>query len=95
MTEQEFDEVLKKAMKQYVENSVENVEAFVDKEADVEFSDRFKRRMNRLFRERAGFKKAMHPEVDNWYERTRSRIVRGALVAADKTKKAFKRGNPT
>lgn len=95
MTEQEFDEVLKQAMKQYVEDTAEEVKALTADKPEVEFSDRFKRRMNRLFREQVGTKRAMHPEVDNWYERTRSCIVRGVLVTADKTKKAFKRGNPT
>jgi len=91
MTEQEFDSVLKKAFGQYVENE----EKLMEKESDIEFSDRFKKRINRLFRERVGSKKAMFPEVDNGYERTRSHIVRAELVAADKVKKAFKRGNPT
>lgn len=94
MTEQEFDGILKVALREYVENSVENEENLMENAPDYEFSDRFKRRMNRLFRERAGFKKAVHPEVDNGFERTRSRIVRAELVAIDKLKRAVKRGNP-
>ena len=95
MTEQEFDDVLKVALRKYVENTVENEEKLMANAPDFEFSDRFKRRMNRLFRERAGFKKAVHPEVDNGFERTRSHIVRAELVAIDKLKRAVKRGNPT
>lgn len=95
MTEQKFDDVLKVALRKYVENTVENEDKLMANAQDFEFSDRFKRRMNRLFRERAGFKKAVHPEVDNGFERTRSRIVRAELVAIDKLKRTVKRGNPT
>ena len=95
MTEQEFDNVLKVALRKSVVNSVENEEKLMENAPDYEFSDRFKRRMNRLFRERAGFKKAVHPEVDNCFERTRSHIVRAELVAIDKVKRVIKRGNPT
>ena len=38
-------------------------------------STRFKRRMNRLFREEAGMKRIPHPEVDTVWERLRSRCV--------------------
>lgn len=44
-----------------------------------EFSDRFKIRMNRIFREQAGIKNIPHPEVDNLYERVRSGIIGGSL----------------
>ena len=40
-----------------------------------EFSDRFKLKMNRVFREQAGIKNISHPEVDILYERIRSSIV--------------------
>ncbi len=42
---------------------------------ECEFSDRFKRKMNRVFRERVGTEKIPHPEVDNTYERIRSKII--------------------
>lgn len=38
------------------------------------FSKGFKRKMNRLFREEAGIENIPHPEVDNLWERMRSRI---------------------
>lgn len=42
----------------------------------ITFSNHFKRKMNRMFRERAGAQNDIpHPEVDNGYERLRSRIV--------------------
>lgn len=47
-----------------------------EKEYDTtEFSDRFKRRMNRMFREQVGSQRIPHPEVDNGWERLRSRVV--------------------
>lgn len=41
-----------------------------------EISVRGKRKINRLFREIIGSSKIPHPEVDNPYERVRSKIVR-------------------
>lgn len=38
-------------------------------------SKREKRRMNRFGREKIGLKNALHPEVDNAFERTRSKII--------------------
>lgn len=81
----------------YVENFSE-IECKIEKilsEPEVEFSDRFKKRMNRLFREKVGTKRAMYPEVDNCFERTRSHIVRAKLVAVGKVKRVMKIGNPT
>ena len=52
-----------------------------------EFSDRFKIRMNRVFRERAGIKNIPHPEVDNLYERVRSGIIRTYLLMAHRLQK--------
>ena len=40
----------------------------------IEFSKRHKRRINRIFRE-IGSKKIIYPEVDNYFERIRSRII--------------------
>ena len=95
MTEEQVDKVLSVAMRQYVENTVENVEASVESEPGIEFSDKFKKRINRLFREEVGSKRAMHPEVDNVYERMRSRVIRAKLVTENKLQKSLKRGNPT
>ena len=52
-----------------------------------EFSDRFKIRMNRIFREQAGIKKIPHPEVDNPYERVRSGIIRAYLLIINRITK--------
>lgn len=95
MTEEQVDKVLSVAMRQYVENTVENVEASVESEPGIEFSDKFKKRINRLFREEVGSKRAMYPEVDNAYERMRSRVIRAKLVTENKLQKSLKRGNPT
>jgi len=95
MTEEQVDKVLSVAMRQYVENTVENVEASVESEPGIEFSDNFKKRINRLFREEVGSKRAMYPEVDNVYERMRSRVIRAKLVTENKLQKSLKRGNPT
>ena len=95
MTEEQVDKVLSVAMRQYVENIVENVEASVESEPGIEFSDNFKKRINRLFREEVGSKRAMYPEVDNVYEMMRSRVIRVKLVTENKLQKSLKRGNPT
>ncbi len=52
-----------------------------------DFSDQFKIKMNRLFREKAGIKNIPHPEVDNLYERVRSSIIRAYLIIEDRHKK--------
>ena len=57
MTEEQVDKALSVAMRQYVENTVENVEASVESEPGIEFSDNFKKRINRLFREEVGSKR--------------------------------------
>lgn len=62
----------------------------IDKEQPCEFSDKFKKRMNRLFREQMGGNHALHPEVDNTYERIRSRILRLLLVLRHRLKTLFK-----
>ena len=54
-----------------------------------DFSDRFKIRINRIFREQAGIKKIPHPEVDNLYERVRSCIIRAFLLVIHRVKKKF------
>ena len=42
---------------------------------DIEISKHHKIQMNRLFRERVGGTYIPYPEVDNFYERVRSKIV--------------------
>lgn len=74
-----------------VENFVENMEKIPKSDSEMEYSDRFKKRMNRLFREQVGKKDAMYPEVDTTFEKVRSGIIRAAQVAAHKIKKVFKR----
>lgn len=46
-----------------------------------ELSNRIKKKMNRLFREQAGIENIPHPEVDNPFERIRSKIIRKYLLA--------------
>lgn len=75
-----FDKLLLQAINMCYEEQLE-VEEFSDEEKEaVEFSDALKKRMNRLFREKAGISNIPHPEVDNIYERVRSKIVRLLLV---------------
>lgn len=95
MTDEQLDKVLSVAMRRYVENTVENVETLRTSTDDIEFSDRFKKRINRLFREKVGSKRAMYPEVDNAYEKIRSKVIRTKLVTVNKLKKSLKRVNPT
>lgn len=52
-----------------------------------DFSDQFKIKMNRLFREKAGIKNIPHPEVDNLYERVRSSVIRAYLIMKDRFNK--------
>ena len=52
-----------------------------------EFSDKFKIKMNRVFREQAGIKNIPHPEVDNLYEEMRSGVVRTVLLIMHHIKK--------
>lgn len=51
-----------------------------------EISVRGRRKINRLFREIVGSSKIPHPEVDNYYERIRSKIVRKINVIKYKLK---------
>lgn len=56
----------------------------------MQFSKKFKKRMNRLFREQAGIKKIPHPEVDNLYERIRSWVIRAVLLSIHRIKKKLR-----
>ena len=49
-----------------------------------ELSVRARKRLNRMFREVVGSSNIPHPEVDNCYERTRSKIVRKINVLKHK-----------
>ena len=51
-----------------------------------EISVRGKRKINRIFREIFGGSRIPHPEVDNCYERIRSKIVRKINVLKHKLK---------
>ena len=72
-----------------------DVDAFLKEidsdDTEIEWSVKFKRKMNRLFRERVGSKRAMHPEVDNAYERIRSKIIYNFYRITDKIKKKCKK----
>ncbi len=42
---------------------------------EPEYSDRHKRKMNRIFRETAHCSKIPYPEVDNFFERFKSKVI--------------------
>ena len=44
-------------------------------EDKIIYSRRYKIRMNRVFREYGGLKRIPYPEVDNLFERIRSKVV--------------------
>lgn len=77
-----FDELVYVAFNKLSEEQVAQLDKEIEKiDLDsITFSDRFKRKMNRVFREQAGAENIPHPEVDNAYERIHSRIVRFCLV---------------
>ena len=65
----------------YEEMGIELIDPKILEEFDnlpkekVVLSKKFKRKMNRLFREKLGIDRIPHPEVDNFYERLRSKLV--------------------
>ena len=66
---------------------IEEKKASIDLES-FEFSEKFRRNINRIFREQLGAKNRIpHPEVDNIFERMRSRIIRFFLVITGQKKK--------
>lgn len=75
--EKNFDDTLRSTC---VINTEAEADKNVKQEGESDFSDQFKRRMNRLFREEVGVKEVPHPEVDTLYERIRSYIVRRILL---------------
>lgn len=83
----------KEAMRLYVEEETKKLDEEMAKDNmdDFEFSDRHKKRMNRLFREQVGIKDRIpYPEIDSRYERIRSSIVRRFLIIEDRIIKAIK-----
>ncbi len=70
----EMDSIIRKALIYYYENK-EDDDITLCESKNVEFSRRYKVRMNRIFREILGAKHALNPEVDNGYERVRSYCV--------------------
>ena len=68
-------ELLKRALSEVMETRIRKIEEET-KDMDLPpHSRRHKIRMNRLFRERVGSSNLPFPEVDNIYERIRSKIV--------------------
>lgn len=55
-----------------------------DSEEELPLSNRFRKKMNRVFREEVGVNYAYYPEVDNFYERIRSKIIRKYKVIRNK-----------
>lgn len=45
------------------------------KNVNYKYSKRYKRKMSRLGREKVGFEKPFYPEVDNAFERARSKLI--------------------
>ncbi len=87
------DALLEMVAERAMEKEAVEVAKSGDSEAPMKHSRRFKRRMNRMWRKRFGFEHILHPEVDNVYERVRSRIEvkyrdRKATKAAKKAKNA-------
>lgn len=74
MTEEQFDKLMYVACEAYVNDEAKKFMA-IDTTETPELSKRFKVKMNRLFREQVGGNYIPHPEVDNWFERARSRAV--------------------
>lgn len=50
-------------------------EKFEISEEDIEYSDRHKKRINRISRDILGNEKIIYPEADNIFERIRSKFV--------------------
>ena len=68
-------EIFKRALSEAVDSKIRKIE---EKTKDIEIQPTGKRhkiRMNRLFRERVGGAFLPFPEVDNFYERVRSKLV--------------------
>ena len=69
------DELLKRAFFESVENKVRDTEEKLNNIESPKHSRRYKRRMNRFFRECVGGFFIPFPEADNLYEKLRSRLI--------------------
>ncbi|MBQ7333612.1 MAG: hypothetical protein IJW38_04600 [Clostridia bacterium] len=68
-------ELFKRAISEALDSKFREIP---EKTGDIEIpppSKRHKKRMNRLFRERVGGNFLPFPDVDNFYERTRSKLI--------------------
>ena len=83
MTEEQFDELIHGACEAYVKEEAEKFLA-IDTTDVHEPSKRFKLKMNRLFRKRVGGNYISHPEVDNWFERAWSRVIKHINILKSK-----------
>lgn len=79
MSDQEkmMEAILKEMMSEYTAQDITAFEEKFQKQSGTHFrvSKKFKKRINRLFREQLGIKCIPHPEVDNAFERTRSCLI--------------------
>lgn len=80
------EEILKEAVKDSFRQDMEKLEEET-RHIDATPNKTFKRKLNRLFRERVGTNKIPHPEVDNAYERVRSCFIRMWFVLVRYIKK--------
>jgi len=71
------------ACESYMKEEAEKFMA-IDTTETHEPSKRFKVKMNRLFREQVGGNYIPHPEVDNWFERARSRVIKHINILKSK-----------
>lgn len=66
------------------------IEKDYDSLPQPELSVRARKKLNRLFRETVGSSKIPHPDVDNYYERARSKVMRKFKLIIFKIKKRYK-----
>lgn len=78
MSEKKFEDLIARACHKVAEDEAREFDSV--KGENVEFSNKFKLRMNRMFREQAGIKHIPYPEVDTWFERVRSAFTRRILL---------------
>lgn len=78
----ENDSVLRQACIELEKTRWENFE--VPEKFNYKVTKRDKRKLNRFGREKIGLKNALHPEVDNLFERTRSNFIRWWNVRKEK-----------
>lgn len=78
MTDQQFDNLVKIACDELSRKDSGIFEAIETKDY-YDLSPKLKHRMNRLFRVHVGGNTIPHPEVDNWFERLRAKIIKKAL----------------